>query len=372
MNDFLAQTSGIIAYDFLFCQGGAERVTLNMARGIGNADICVAFRNYSAYPDKVLEDIRCRSLCRSPGLQFRGWRTLSGIHSFRHRAGFLAEYDWAIFSGSNAPVGVHHRPKEGNLYYCHTIPRFAYDLRDWYLASTPYWQRPALRMLTRYVRGEYENALQRMNKLIANSENVKKRLKTHLGVEAEVVHPPCNIDGYQWRGQKDFYLSTARLEPYKRVDRIIEAFRKFPQKKLVIASGGSDGTRLRRLAEGAANIYFTGWVSEEELKKMVGTAIATIYVPKDEDFGMSPVESMAAGKPVIGNAEGGLLETILPYETGILTASDPSPDDIAEAVRVLTPDKACSMRFACEQRAASFSRDRFLNNIKQKVMDIAR
>ena len=299
-------------------------------------------------------------------------KTLSGQRSFRRRASFVADYDWTIFSGSNAPVAVHHRPDGGNLYYCHTLPRFAYDLFDWYLTSLPAWQRPAFRLLASYVRREYENALTLMDHIIANSENVRNRLNHYLGLDAEVIHPPCDVYGYQWQGQEDFYLSTARLEPYKRVDRIIEAFRSMPDKKLVVASGGSDESRLKRLAQDADNIYFTGWVSEEELKRLVGTAIATIYVAKDEDFGMSPVESMAAGKPVIGNAEGGLLETVIHEETGILLPAYPEPSDIAEAVRNLTLKRAQDMRHACQERASQLSRERFLDNMTRAIERITR
>jgi glycosyltransferase involved in cell wall biosynthesis len=211
-----------------------------------------------------------------------------------------------------------------------------------------------------------------MDHIVANSENVRNRLNHYLGLDAEVIHPPCDVSGYQWQGQEDFYLSTARLEPYKQVDRIIEAFRDMPDKKLVVASGGSDESRLKRLAQDADNIYFTGWISEEELKRLVGTAIVTIYVAKDEDFEMSPVESMAAGKPVIGNAEGGLLETVVHEETGILLPAYPEPSDIAEAVRNLTPKRAQDMRHACQERASQFSRERFLDNMTRAIERITR
>ena len=358
---------GLIAYDFLFCQGGAEQLTLELARGLKNADLCVAFRDRELFTDRVLEGIRCRELGSYPRLSLRAWRTLSGLHVFRRHAGSISDYDWALFSGSNAPVAVHHRPGGRNLYYCHTLPRFAYDLHDWYMESLPFWQRPAFRMLAGYVRSQYEAALARMDTLIANSENVRGRLRHYLGMDSEVIHPPCDVTAYQWLGQGDYYLSTARLEPYKRVDRIIQAFRHMPDKKLVVASGGSDENRLRNLARDAENIRFTGWVGDRELKKLVGTCIATIYVAKDEDFGMSPVESMAAGKPVIANAEGGLLETVVNGETGIFVPADPSPTDIADAVRELTAERSQDMRRACENRAGLFSRERFLRDMKHTI-----
>jgi glycosyltransferase involved in cell wall biosynthesis len=115
------------------------------------------------------------------------------------------------------------------------------------------------------------------------------------------------------------------------------------------------------MAAGAANIRFVGWQQEQALAHLVGNAIAVIYVPMDEDFGMSAVEAMAAGKPVIGVDEGGLRESIVPGQTGILLPADPAPEAIATAIGQLTPAIAASMREACEVRARDFSRARFLS-----------
>jgi glycosyltransferase involved in cell wall biosynthesis len=114
----------------------------------------------------------------------------------------------------------------------------------------------------------------------------------------------------------------------------------------------------------AKNITFTGLVDEEELKKQIGRCIATIYVPQDEDFGMSPVESTAAGKPVIGVAEGGLLEITIHGKTGLLINPEPSPEDIISAVRVLTAERALEMREACEQQANLFRKEIFLEKMQ--------
>ncbi|MBN8966618.1 MAG: glycosyltransferase, partial [Rhizobiales bacterium] len=186
------------------------------------------------------------------------------------------------------------------------------------------------------------------------------RIARYLGRDSIVVFPPVDIDRFGWQGQDGYYLSTARLSPLKRVDRIVDAFLKLPDKNLVVVSGGQDLDELKRRAAGAPNITFRGWVSDAELRTLVGKAIATIYLPRDEDFGMSPVESMAAGKPVIGVAEGGLLETVIPHQTGILLAPNFSEADLVAAVDAMTREKALSLREACEIRARDFSRDRFV------------
>lgn len=95
--------------------------------------------------------------------------------------------------------------------------------------------------------------------------------------------------------------------------------------------------QLREKYKSFSNISFTGPVEEEELRSLIGNAIATLYIPVDEDFGMSPVESMAAGKPVIGVREGGLIETVMDGETGILLNADPSIEQIRQGVMDLSP-----------------------------------
>lgn len=360
--------AGIILYDYLFCLGGAEKVTVDLAGGLG-ADICCAFRNEDAFPQSRLGNLRCIELLK--GALRNRLHLFWYMGLFRTKTQFLRQYAWVIYSGSCAPMAVYQRPFGGNIYYCHTLPRFAYDLFDYFLNSLPALHRLLFPTVVSIVRFFYARALARMDVIVANSANVQLRLQRYLGIEARVIHPPCDVGGYQWRGQGDYFLSTARLEPLKRVETLVQAFMEMPDKKLVVASGGSEFARLRQLALGAENISFTGWLDDEAMRELVGKAIATIYIPRDEDFGMSPVESMAAGKPVIGVAEGGLLETVLDGETGILLPAQPSVDDVRQAVRTMTPDMAMTMRAACVQQAQKFSKERFLTSMAELVQSHA-
>jgi glycosyltransferase involved in cell wall biosynthesis len=186
-------------------------------------------------------------------------------------------------------------------------------------------------------------------------------LRQYLGIDhVAVIHPPIDTQNFRWLGQHAYYLSTARLEPYKRVDLIVRAFMEMPNRRLLVASGGSQYAELRELAAEHSNIHFTGWLSDKQLRAFIGRCIATIYLPVEEDFGISPVESMAAGKPVIGVAEGGLIETVVPGETGLLLAPRSLKDPataiaaIREAADWLNADHAAAMRADCEARAAEF------------------
>lgn len=359
------QQHGAVLYDGLYVAGGAEQVSLDLAHDL-QADLICAARDKSLFPSAALH-VPCRIL--SPVLLANpALRLLHATRVFRRNAALLRGYDWVLFSGSSAPFAAFQSIPARTYYYCHTPPRFVYDLREYYAEHIPVWQRPALNALRAWVKPRYEAALDNIDTLIANSENVRQRIRHYLGRDALVVPPPCDTEGFRWIDAGDYYLSTARLEPYKRVDVIVRSFLAMPDRKLIVASGGSDEARLRRIAGSAPNIRFIGWQSPAALRELVGRALATIYIPRDEDFGISPVESMAAGKPVIGVAEGGLLETVRQDETGVLLPANPQSEDLISAVLPLDGVRAASMRSACERRAQAFSRARFTRRIRSIIL----
>ncbi len=342
-------------YDFMLVPGGAERLTLHALSQHPDWTLITAFTDDSAFEDSALPLDRLQTLTSLSRRQ--GWQVLKALHAFERAAPALASFDRLLFSGAYAPAAVNGRDAGGNFYYCHTPPRFAYDLADWYRRAARPWQRPALDWLAARVRDRFSGAMKRMDRVAANSETVRQRLRDHVGLEqVEVIHPPVSTAEWNWLGQEDFFLSTARLEPYKRVDLIIEAFKAMPAQKLVVASGGSQQAKLQQQAAGHPNIRFTGWCSDSEIKRLTGQCRATIYLARDEDFGMSPVESMAAGKPVIGAAEGGLRETVLSGETGLLLDAAVIDDStsLIDAVGWMSETRAREMREACENRAATF------------------
>ena len=366
MNGDTANIRGIILYDYLFCRGGAERVTLELADDL-EADLCCGFRDITAFPAEDLSHLRCIELrsrpfrCHRLHLFFYMWLFWRNTHFLRH-------YQWVIYSGSSAPLAVSRHSRGPNICYCHTLPRFAYDLFEHFLNNLDMKRRLFFRGLVCLTRFFYARAMRRMDVVVANSANVQARLRRYLGIEAQIVYPPCAVDAFRWLGQGDYFLSTARIEPLKRVEALVLAFMAMPEKKLVVTSGGSEFERLRRLAAGCGNISFTGWLSDAEMHETVGRALATVYIPRDEDFGMSPVESMAAGKPVIGVAEGGLMETVLNGETGILLPAEPTVEQIQAAVRSMTRERTLAMRPACEQQAKKFSRQRFFTAMRRLLV----
>lgn len=360
----VARASDWVVHDYLQVNGGAERLVLSLAKGLPDFALGVS----GIYPDfsdtgnlagvapRILGGQYLRQMARVPRALLTFFRQPSG----------LAQAERIIYSGIYAPLAA-RKHKALQVYYCHTPPRFAFDRKQEYLQCFPTLLRPLVSVAFSLYRWRYVQALRQMDMLISNSAHVQRRLHTLTGLASKVIHPPVDSHNLAFIGQQDYYLSVGRLEPGKRVDRIVQAFCGMPEKNLVVTSGGSQLESLRRIAANAPNIRFTGWLSDAELADLLGNCIAAIYVPRDEDFGMSAVEAMAAGKPVIGVAEGGLLETIVPLSTGILLGADPTPQQIAAAVIELTAPMAAAMRAACEQRAEQFSTSRFITEIQHAI-----
>lgn len=348
-----------VLHDYLQVSGGAERLVIALAGGLPGFSLGVS----GIYPAFLMSGDRPKMVPRivgSPALRVLP-RIPRALAAFGRDRSWLREAECVIYSGLYAPLAVRGQVGGKRIHYCHTPPRFAFDLLPDYLQRAPALARPALRrVISRYCQA-YLDAVRAMDTVVVNSAHVRDRLLRQTGVEAQIIHPPIDTRQFRFRGQGNYYVSLGRLEPNKRIDRIIQAFLSMPDKQLVVASGGSQLNALKALAGDAGNIRFVGWLGEADLAHLVGRAIAAIYVPKDEDFGMSAVEAMAAGKPVIAVNEGGLPESVVHGATGILLDPDPPPESIADAVKRLSADMALSMRPACERRADDFSLCRFLS-----------
>ncbi|MFN7855553.1 MAG: glycosyltransferase [Acidovorax sp.] len=354
-----------LLYDFMQVAGGAERVTLTLAEAFPEFQTLVSRCYPAAQP---LLDGSSANVQELRG----GWskclpRILESMWCFRFRAQRLQEAHTVLYSGFYAPLAVYQQRSGQRLYYCHTIPRFAYDLYDSTLAGFPFWLRPFYAIFVQWFRKRYEAAIGRMDRIFVNSENVRARLHRYTGLNAEVVYPPVATQHFQCLGDEGYYLSTARLVPNKRVDLIVRAFLQMPNQSLVVLSGGPELERLKVIAGDAPNIRFIGWQPDEALRLWVGKARCVIYIPVDEDFGMSPVEAMAAGKPVIGVADGGLLETIIPTENGVLISPSPTIQEVVNAVKTIEALLGPDISESCSRRAALFSQDRFIKLMKRHI-----
>lgn len=367
MNNSFAPTihRNWILHDYMQVNGGAERLAATIARGYAGFSLGVS----GIYPDFLesadLSKMDIRLLGRLPP-----WfpRIPKALLTFGRRLPCIENANVVIYSGVYTPLAVKSQKQGKRIYYCHTPPRFAFDRKKEYLKKLPIPMRSMVAVAIDAYDKAYTSAVAEMDVILTNSDHVRKRMANLLKVESQVVYPPVDIDAFKWKAQGDYYLSLGRLEPNKRIDRVVKAFIRMPEKKLIVASGGSQLESLRKLANDYPNITFVGWSRDEDMVDLIANALACIYIPLDEDFGMSAVESMAAGKPVIGVAEGGMLETVLDGQTGILLPPNPEVEQIAVAVCKMTSRLALSLRYPCEQRAMDFTKKRFLERLGSFVL----
>ncbi|NOH84527.1 glycosyltransferase family 4 protein [Vibrio sp. 03-59-1] len=352
-------SKNIIVYDFFAAQGGAEFFTKKVAE-LFKADIATGYIDSNQFDTSTLESFNVRNLDLFTGNNVIRYFNLNfGFSRFGHKS---SQYENIILSGNHALSAASTIKNANVIYYCHTIPRFAYDLYDYYFCKMGLLKKIQFYFFCKYIRWNFNRNIKYVDKFICNSNNVKKRIKVHTGHDAEVIYPPVDIQDYTFIKQGDYYLSTARLEDHKRVELIVKAFISMPDKKLVVASGGTLLEPLKELAKNSSNIYFTDWIKKERLVELMGECIASIYIPIDEDFGISPVESMAAGKPVIGVNEGGLKETIIHNETGYLCDTDLKISSLCDAVEYLNPERALLMKEQCITNSHCFSVENFTDD----------
>jgi glycosyltransferase involved in cell wall biosynthesis len=345
----------VVLHDHFSFFGGGERVALALQSTL-RADLLTGFVD-GEHTRALLADRLSGIRAVATRLPVPLLRVSYLAATFRHLD--LRGYRVGVFAGMAAPFALLGRPPPLSVVYCHTPPRYIFDQREHFQQLIPRALRPLGHLLLNDIERGYRRALRLADLVVANSRNIQQRLRDFLDTSSEIIYPPVPTRSLRWISPGEYYLSTARLDGLKRVDRIIDAFSRMPDKRLIVVSGGREERRLRERAASAPNIAFTGWVSDARLRELIGRCIATIYVPTDEDFGISPVESMAAGKPVIGVREGGLCETVLDGRTGWLLDPRLEIGDLIAAVRACTAERALAMRAACERQALLFSAEVF-------------
>lgn len=227
----------------------------------------------------------------------------------------LSEFDLIISSSSALIKGVKTRKDQLHICYCHTPTRYLWGETDDYLktAPVPSILKPLVKFVFRYLRKWDLKASKRPDFYIANAQNIKNKIKKYYNIDSTVIYPPVESDKFNI-GQSigDYFLITSRIEPYKKVDMVVEAFNQLGLKLKVVGSG-TKKDEIQKMAK--ENIQFTGRLSDDDLAKAYESCLGYIF-PQEEDFGIVPIEAMSAGRPVIAYKKGGALETIIPGKTG--------------------------------------------------------
>lgn len=246
----------------------------------------------------------------------------------------LSGYDLVLTSSHAVAKGVITGPDQLHICYCHSPIRYAWDLQHEYLQQSGLdrgWKSLYARAVLHYIRTWDVRTSNSVDHFIANSAFIARRIAKLYRRDAVVIHPPVAVDSFTRSTTKeDYYVTASRLAPYKRVDLIIKAFAKMPNRTLKVVGTGPELARCKASAGGAKNVQFLGYLPHDALNECVGRAKAFVFAA-EEDFGISVVEAQACGTPVICYGRGGVLDTVVPGENGTLFLSQ-TPESIIEAV----------------------------------------
>jgi glycosyltransferase involved in cell wall biosynthesis len=355
-----------LVHDHLVQDGGAEQVVRALLKAYPDAPLYTLVYD----PAKMALDFNklAKGRIRTSDWQKHGWAVkhykwlLSRIDA-AFRKFDLSEYDIVISSSSGWAKSVQTGPDTLHVCYCHTPIRYIWSSADSYIAETGY---PAplkwgFKKMLGSLRRKDLRAAKGVDEFIANSDYVAKRIKKYYGCSARVINPPVNLAQFAPSRRKgDYYFVASRLVPYKRIDLAIKAANKL-KRPLKVMGTGVDLKRLEGLA--GPTVEFTGRVSDAQRKKLFAEARAVLN-PQEEDFGITTVEALASGTPVIAYDKGGAAEILENGRYGVLF----KPQSVAALVKAFGrfERKEFSPRILRE-RSKDFSETKFKNAIRKQV-----
>jgi glycosyltransferase involved in cell wall biosynthesis len=310
----VSQPRVAIVHDWLDTWRGGENVLAEILAMYPEADLhtLVDFLPEAHRPRLLGRRTRTTFLQRIPGAR-RRFRVLLPLFPAAIESLDISDYEIVISISHAVAKGVRTHEKQLHICYCLTPMRYAWDLRKAYLASARAEQ--GLRrlvadcILDRLRRWDAASS-NRVNRFIAISDYIAKRIRSCYARDAAVIYPPVDIDFFmpvEAPPAREAYFTASRWVPYKRVDLIVEAFRALPDRRLIVAGDGPDTARV--CAAATPNVEFVGEVSRERLRDLMRGAHAFLFAA-EEDFGILPVEAQACGTPVIAFGRGGVLETV--------------------------------------------------------------
>jgi glycosyltransferase involved in cell wall biosynthesis len=355
-----------IVHDWFQGFHGSERVVEAMRVGLFEPppDVLTFYAAHDLLPDGLSRAIvRESSLARLPGIRQRGhdpgrWRWLLPVMPRYFSRLDVRAYD-VVISSSHA-CAVHVRPREDALHvcYCYTPMRYAWlpETEAGRVSGVPGW---ALGLLRGRLRRLDLAASRRPDAYVAISTAVRERIQRFYGRDAEVIHPPVAVDDFRAGEEKEpgRFLWAGRLVAYKRPDLVVEAFRGSPH-QLTMVGIGPLADRLR--ATLPPNVELRGWIPRGELVELYERASGFVHVG-EEDFGISMVEALAAGTPVVALDAGGARDIVRDGVEGVLiNAAEVEP--LRGALDELS--RRTWDRNALRERAMEFSHERFLARMR--------
>lgn len=364
-----------LIHDHLAQDGGAEKVLKVLADMFPEADIYTLLYEKKNV-DKYFKgrNIETSIIQKLPG----GVKHYQWYLSFMPMAVEffdLRNYDLVISDTSSFAKGVITAPDTPHICYCHTPTRYLWSDTHQYINELKYnkWFKKIISLVLNRIRIWDRLAADRVDHFIANSKTVQTRISKYYRRDSQVIYPPVDTENFKitdisnQKPEEQYFLIGCRLAPYKRVDVVIDAFRDIlKDKNLKIFGDGVDMKRLKKIANNASNIEFLGRVTEEEKANLYSQSQAFIN-PQEEDFGITAVEAMASGRPVIAFKKGGATETVIEGKTGLFFETQ-DKEAIAKAVQSFSNYNFNSQEI--KDWANTFSKEKFHQQIKAFIDNV--
>lgn len=362
-----------IVHDWLTTYAGAERVLQQLLAMYPHADLFSVCDFLPETERSFLSGRRPKTtfIQRLPGARKR-YRTYLPLMPLAIEQLDLSGYELVISSSHAVSKGVITGPDQLHVSYVHSPIRYAWDLQHQYLRESNLdrglkgWVAKWLLHKMRLWDVRTANGVDRF---IANSEFIARRIWKTYRRDAEVIYPPVDISSFTLREDKeDFYLTASRMVPYKKMDLIVEAFSAMPDKRLFVIGDGPEMIKIQ--AKAAPNIVLLGYQPFESLRDHMQRAKAFVFAA-EEDFGIAPLEAQACGTPVIAYGKGGALETVLGLEssqfpTGLFFGEQ-TLDCITAAVERFEQNQEAFSASACRDNALRFSPEVFRQRFEALV-----
>lgn len=350
-----------LVHDYLTQFGGAERVLQALMELFPHAPVFTLVANSNFIDPRRL---RTSFLQHFPGAR-RHHRYFPLLMPLAAEQFDLRDFDVVLSASHSFGKGVITSPQTLHISYCFTPIRYVWDDSHRYVrefSASRFFQKLAPLALS-YIRIWDYYAAQRVDEYVTLSDYVARRIAKYYRRPSTVIAPPVDVDRFYVSHQhQDYYLIVSRLVPYKRIDIAMAACERL-DRRLLIAGTGPEEAELKSRA--GRNTEFLGFVPDEQLSALYAGARALLF-PQEEDFGITPLEAAAAGKPTVAFRGGGARETIIPAKTGLFFDHQ-TPDSLAAAIEKFETYSwdAASIRAHAEQ----FHRAIFLQKMKQLVED---
>ncbi len=351
-----------LVHDYLSQDGGAERVLRAFHELWPEAPIFVLFHKPGSVEGFAGADIRESIISRLPfgRTKFQWYLPWMPMATERYD---LHDFDVVLSSTSAFAKGVLTRPETVHISYCHSPTRYLWTDTHEYIADLPYnpLVKAVLPRLIHHLRIWDKMSVDRVDYFIANSGTVHGRIEKYYRRNSDIIYPPVAFDNFFAAKEiGDYFVSGGRLVPYKKFDLLVRTFNRLGWKLKIYGSGPSL-EYLKKIAK--PNIEFVGRVTEAQKAELLAHAKAFLN-PQVEDLGITPLESMAAGRPVIAYGVGGATETVIPGKTGVLFF-----EQNWESLYQVLRDFEATQWDSTEIRAWAerFSTDRFKDRVKKYV-----